>query len=256
MAELLSYEIRGSGPGLVLLHGTGSTGLGSWGTVIEQLAAEHTVVLPDLPGSGSSPLPETPLDMDTVADQIVATTRAAGLEDFTVAGASLGAPIAIKVAARHPEHVRGLATVVGYAHLRTTLRLNLEVWAALSARGDDALGEFLAGLSFSEEYLAALPPGAVQQIVGQFAKAPTPGTAAQIAFTLGIDVRADLQAVRVPTLAVVATGDRFVAPEHSTEIVDGIAGARLVRVTGGHASIFEDPTQTADALLEFLASLA
>jgi pimeloyl-ACP methyl ester carboxylesterase len=86
MADPLSYEVRGTGPGLVVLHGTGSTGLGSWGTVIDQLAAEHTVVLPDLPGSGNSPLPDGPLGIDVIADQIVATARAAGLREFAVAG--------------------------------------------------------------------------------------------------------------------------------------------------------------------------
>lgn len=255
MTELLSYETRGSGPGLVLLHGTGSTGLGSWGTVVEQLAADHTVVLPDLPGSGASRLPEGPLDIDTVTDQIAATASAAGLERFTVAGASLGAALAIKVAARHPERVRGLATVVGYAYPRTTLRLNLEVWQALEAGGQESVGKFLTGLTFAEDFLAALPAEAVAQIVGQFGGAPTPGRAAQIAFTLGVDVRDALADVRVPALVVSAVADRFVAPEHSAELAQGIAGARLVEVGGGHASLFEDPRQTADALVAFLATL-
>jgi len=253
--DLLSYERRGSGPGLVLVHGTGSTGLGSWGTVIDQLASNHTVVLPNLPGSGASPLPGMPLAIESIADQIVATARAAGLDSFAVAGASLGAPVAIKVAARHRERVRGLATVVGYARLRTTLRLNLEVWAALHARGDEDLGKFLTSLSFSEEYLAALPPAAVQQITERFGGAPTAGTAAQIAFTLGIDVWADLKDVHVPTLVIGATGDRFVSLEHSAELAQGIAGARLVHVTGGHASILEDPKRTQEALSGFLDGL-
>ena len=59
---MLAYDIQGSGPGLVLLHGTSSTGAGSWGTLLDALAADHTVVLPDLPGSGKSPLPDGPLD--------------------------------------------------------------------------------------------------------------------------------------------------------------------------------------------------
>ncbi|MFJ6076302.1 alpha/beta fold hydrolase [Streptomyces sp. NPDC093065] len=66
---MLAYETRGSGPGLLLLHGTSSTGTGSWGTLLDALAAGHTVVAPDLPGSGNSPLPVGPLDLDTVADQ-------------------------------------------------------------------------------------------------------------------------------------------------------------------------------------------
>jgi pimeloyl-ACP methyl ester carboxylesterase len=158
------------------------------------------------------------------------------------------------VTTRHPQHVRSLVTVVGYAHPRTTLRLNLELWSSLCARDSEDVGKFLTSLSFSERYLAALPPTAVEQIIQQFGAPPTAGTAAQIALNLAVDVRDDLSAVRVPTLVVAATGDRFVAPEHSAELVDGITNARLVETTGGHASIFEDPQQTQDALLDFLAS--
>jgi pimeloyl-ACP methyl ester carboxylesterase len=257
MINSLSYETRGSGPGLILLHGTSSTGLGSWGTVIDQLAAEHTVVLPNLPGSGDSPLPDGPLVIDTVADQVVAAATAAGLDEFAVVGASLGAAVAIKVAARHPQRVRGLATTVGFAYPRTTLRLNLELWASLHALGDSELRrKFLTSISFSEPYLAALPPEAVQQVIQQFGAHPAPGAAEQIAFTLGIDVRDDLSAIRVPTLIVAATGDRFVAPEHSAELASGIAGARLVEVEGGHVSIVHNPQPTREALLGFLKSLA
>jgi pimeloyl-ACP methyl ester carboxylesterase len=256
MSDILDYDTRGTGPGLVLLHGTSSTGLGSWGTLIDQLSAEHTVVLPNFPGSGSSPLSGGPLAIDAIADQIVATARAAGLDTFALAGASLGAAVAIKVAARHPQRVRALATVVGYAYPRTTLRLNLELWASLYAQRDENLGKFLTSISFSEKYLAALPPEAVEQVIQQFGAHPAPGTAEQIAFTLGIDVRDDLEAVRVPTLVVSATGDRLVAPEHSVELAAGIAGASLVEVAGGHASIFEDPQPTRDALLDFLKALS
>jgi pimeloyl-ACP methyl ester carboxylesterase len=253
VTNTLDYEILGAGPNLVLIHGTGSTGMDSWGTVVEALTAGHTVLLPNLPGSGGSPLPEGALNIDMIADQVVATAQKAGMESFAVAGASLGAAVAIKVAARHPNRVLALATVAGYAHLRPTLRLSLELCAAMQARGDADLGKLLVSLSFSERYLAAVPTEVVEQIITQFAGAPSPGAAAQIAFTLGIDVRDDLGTVRTPTLVLAPTEDRFVAPEHSAELAAGIRGAQLAEITGGHASIFEDPQQTQQALLNFLS---
>ncbi|RKR86618.1 pimeloyl-ACP methyl ester carboxylesterase [Micromonospora pisi] len=252
MTEILSYDIQGKGPGLVLLHGTSSTGLGSWGTVLEGLAAKYTVVLPNLPGSGDSPLPDGPLDVDTVADQIVATARKAGLETFALAGASLGAPIAIKVAARHPERISQLATVVGFARPRPTLRMNLDLWAAMFDRQDKDLGKLLVMLSFSDEFLAALPEEQLPQVMAMMTAHPAPGTAAQIDFGLRLDVRPDLGKIQAPTLVVSAAGDRFIPPAHSREIAAGIPGARLVEVAGGHASIFEDPQETLSALLDFL----
>ncbi|MEH0929882.1 alpha/beta fold hydrolase [Micromonospora sp. CPCC 205558] len=252
MTEKLSYDVRGTGPGLVLVHGTSSTGLGSWGTVLDDLAARYTVILPNLPGSGDSPLPAGPLDVDTVADQIVAVAQDAGLGTFALAGASLGAPVAIKVAARHPERVSRLATIVGFAQPRPTLRMSLELWAGMVDRQDENLGKLLVLLSFSDEFLAALPEEQLQQVTATMTASPGPGSAAQIDFGLRMDVRADLAKIRMPTLVVSAAGDRFVPPAHSQEIANGIPQARLVEIAGGHASIFEDPRQTVVVLLDFL----
>lgn len=248
---MLAYDIRGDGPGLVLLHGIGGTATETWGTLLDSLAAEHTVVLPDLPGSGRSPLPVGPLRADAVADQVVDTARKAGLSDFVVAGASLGAAVAVKVAARHPDRVRGLFTLAGFARPRTTLWLSLEMWAALHARRDEKLSAFLTSLFFSEDYLAARTPEAARQLTARLA-ASAPGTAQQIAFALGIDICGDLPAVAVPALVVAATGDRFVAPEHSVELAEGIPGARLAAVRGGHAATFEEPGRTLELLTGFL----
>lgn len=248
----LSYELHGQGPGLVLLHGTSSTGPGTWGTLLESLAAGHTVVLPDLPGSGRTPLPDGPLDVDTVADQIVATARKAGLETFALAGASLGAPIAIRLAARYPDRVSRLISVVGFARPRPSLRMNLELWAALFDRADPELGKLIVSLSFSDEFLAALPEDQLQQVTAMMTAHPAPGTAAQIDFGLRLDVTADLGRIQAPTLVVSAVTDRFVPPAHSAVLAEGIPGARLVEVTGGHAAMFEDPRQTLSAVLDFL----
>jgi pimeloyl-ACP methyl ester carboxylesterase len=251
VTETLSYDVRGKGPGLVLLHGTSSTGAGTWGPVLDGLAARHTVVLPDLPGSGASPLPDGPLDVDTVADQIVATAGHAGLETCALAGASLRAPVAVRVAARQPERVSRLATVVGFARPRPMLRMNLELWAAMVDRQYDDVGTFLVTLSFSDEFLNGLPADQLEQVVALAAN-PAPGTAAQIDFGLRLDVRGDLGQIQAPTLVVSAAADRFVPPAHSRELAAGIPAARLAEVPGGHACIVEDPRQMIATLLDFL----
>ena len=48
----VSYGVTGSGPGLVLVHGTGSSAAGTWGHLLRHFTEEWTVVTPDLPGSG------------------------------------------------------------------------------------------------------------------------------------------------------------------------------------------------------------
>ena len=56
----LAYESHGSGPPLVLLHGTGSH-RGMWDPVVGALARERRVIAVDLPGfAGSANEPAEP----------------------------------------------------------------------------------------------------------------------------------------------------------------------------------------------------
>ncbi|PWI15344.1 hydrolase [Streptomyces sp. Act143] len=251
---MLAYDVHGSGPGLVLLPGVGGTAALTWETLLAGLAADHTVVLIDLPGSGRSALPVGRLTLDAVAEQVVATAERAGLSDFVIAGPSLGAAVAIKVAARHPERVRGLLTLSGFARPHTSLWLRLETWASLLARHDDKLRSFLTMLAFSEDYLAARTPETAQYLATRLLTAAA-GTARQIALTLDVDVREDLATVTAPTLVVAAAGDRFVSPKHSVELADGMPGARLAAVRGGHAATFEEPDRTLELLTDFFRGL-
>ncbi|MFJ3672548.1 alpha/beta fold hydrolase [Streptomyces sp. NPDC090106] len=248
---MLAYDIRGGGPGLVLLPGIGGCSAESWGTLPAELAAGHTVLLPELPGSALSGLPAGPLRLSAVADQVVETARAAGLGRFVIAGTSLGAAVAVSVAARHPDRIRGLFLLSGFARPGTPLWLGLEMWASLHARGGNRLNSFLASLFFSKDHLATLTPAAFARLTGHLATS-TPGTAQQIMLALGVDVRADLARITAPTLVVAAMADRFVTPEHSVELADGIPGARLAAVKGGHAAPYEQPERTLEILTGFL----
>lgn len=55
-----SRTVLGSGPGLLLAHGAGSSIAGTYGPILDGLAARHTVVGIDYPGSGDTPRSTTP----------------------------------------------------------------------------------------------------------------------------------------------------------------------------------------------------
>ena len=62
----------------------------------------------DLPGSGESDEPPGPYSTAGYADQLAAFLGAIGVESAHVAGVSLGAAVAIHLAARYPSRVRSL----------------------------------------------------------------------------------------------------------------------------------------------------
>jgi len=103
----------GSGPPLLLLHGYPQTHL-MWRKLGPRLAAEFTVVAPDLRGYGdSSKPPAGPEHVNyakrALAQDQVETMAALGFERFCVAGHDRGARVAHRLARDHPERVQRLA---------------------------------------------------------------------------------------------------------------------------------------------------
>jgi pimeloyl-ACP methyl ester carboxylesterase len=72
-------RIGGKGPVVLLLHGFGDTG-DMWAPLAARLAADHTVVVPDLRGMGLSSHPETGYDKKSEAGDIKAVLHALRLD--------------------------------------------------------------------------------------------------------------------------------------------------------------------------------
>jgi haloacetate dehalogenase len=103
----------GSGPPLLLLHGYPQTHL-MWRKLAPRLAAEFTVVAPDLRGYGDSSKPSAGPDnanysKRALAQDQVETMAALGFERFAVAGHDRGARVAHRLARDHPERIGRLA---------------------------------------------------------------------------------------------------------------------------------------------------
>src|SRR3954454_779935 len=118
----------GSGPGLLLAHGAGSSLAGTYGPILEALAAHHTLVGIDYPGSGDTPRSTTPLTVDDLADQLIAAADAEGLDRFAVSGYSLGGPVAARASTRHPERVTALVLTAAFPRRDNRLALASSVW--------------------------------------------------------------------------------------------------------------------------------
>lgn len=93
------------GPVAVFVHGSRIT-KSSWRAVTARLADRYRCVCVDLPGHGA--LADRPFSLDAAADVVDAALDAEAAERAVVVGLSLGGYVAMAVAARSPERVRGL----------------------------------------------------------------------------------------------------------------------------------------------------
>ena len=92
-------QVQGSGPAVLLVHGTGAS-THSFRDLIPMLAADFTVVAPDLPGHGFSgqPMRQSGFALPSVASGIGVLLRQLGLRPILAAGHSAGAAVAIRMA--------------------------------------------------------------------------------------------------------------------------------------------------------------
>lgn len=106
----LHYTRAGSGPLIVLLHGWPQTSR-CWWPVLGPLAADHTVVAPDLRGYGLSDKPTTGYDKRQMASDVAELVRHLGHERAVVVGHDRGARIAHRWALDRPDQVSRLVVL-------------------------------------------------------------------------------------------------------------------------------------------------
>ncbi|MBZ6473930.1 alpha/beta fold hydrolase [Streptomyces griseocarneus] len=249
----LSTSVTGSGPGLLLAHGAGGSIEGNYAPIIPALAAAHTVVAPDYPGSGATPRVPGGLTVDVLADAIVAEADRAGLETFTLIGYSLGTLVSVRAATRHPERVRGLVLTAGLARPDNRLRASLDLWQKLLADGDlKAFARFVALSGFGEDFYNAVPEDQVAPFLDQIA-VNVPAGAAEQAGAVGLaDTTADLPGISVPTLVIATTQDTLVSPANSRYLADNIPGAEYAEIASGHIPMAERPEEWQKLITDFL----
>ena len=104
----VNYAIGGAGPTVVLLHGYPETWY-SWRKIMPALAERHTVIAPDLRGSGGSDAPEAGYDKATLAEDVHQLLVALGRdEEVNVVGHDIGTMVAYAYAAAHRSSTRRL----------------------------------------------------------------------------------------------------------------------------------------------------
>jgi haloacetate dehalogenase len=105
----------GSGPPLLLLHGYTQTHV-MWHRVAPVLAAQFSLIIPDLPGYGWSAAPEAdashaPYDKRSMAKAMVELMETLGAVQFRLAGHDRGGRVAYRLALDHPGRVARMATL-------------------------------------------------------------------------------------------------------------------------------------------------
>jgi pimeloyl-ACP methyl ester carboxylesterase len=109
----LHYLIGGHGPAIVLLHGYAETSR-MWRPLIPRLAANFTVIAPDLPGIGDSAIPADGIDMTRAGARMHALVKQLGIQKAIVVGHDIGLMVAYAYAAQFPADVEKLVLMEAF----------------------------------------------------------------------------------------------------------------------------------------------
>lgn len=98
------YTVTGEGYPVVLLHGLAEDG-SIWDGQTAFLSGAHRLIIPDLPGSGRSPLPADPhvVTMESMAGAVNSILTAEGIEEAVVIGHSMGGYVTLAFAELYPH---------------------------------------------------------------------------------------------------------------------------------------------------------
>lgn len=248
----------GSGPLLLLLHGTGAAAH-SWRALLPPLAQDFTVVAPDLPGHGAtSALAREHTTLPGMAAALGALMSELGLQPSCIAGHSAGAAIAAQMALSPHSPVHSLAWInpalLPFDRWPGLLFTPLARWmaaqrwlprlAAWHANDGRAVQRLIAGTGST---LDAQGVDHYRRLLSQPAH-----VSGALAMMAGWDLAPLAQALprlQQPVLVIVGDADRTVPPAQMARAAATLQQAELLRLPGlGHLAHEERPLEVAAAL--------
>jgi 3-oxoadipate enol-lactonase len=209
-----------------------------WDRQVLAFAGEHRCVLIDHPGHGASPPATGPLSSIAVlGTDVLAALDRSDVARAHVVGLSLGAMVAMWLAAEHPERIDRLALLCTSARFDSP-----EPWheraATVRAGGTAAVAETVVGRWLSPAY-AADHADEVAAFVRMVTATDAESYAGCCEAIAAMDLHPLLPAIRAATLVVAGTLDPATPPRYLEAIAAAIPGSRLEAVETAHVANWE-----------------
>lgn len=249
------YKRSGTGPPILLLHGSASSLYGVEG-VAQRLQGSFDVIRPDLPGFGvTGPRRDRDYRVRTYAALLARFLDAIDVHRCAVAGNSLGGNIAWNLALDDPARVTALVLInaTGYPEK--------EMPAGMALARNPIVGQILRRVMprrAVERSLrqAASPnsdvidPATIERAHRLWNRPGNPAAFVDFVRTDQSDRSAEILSITTPTLVLRSAG---MDGQHYTRDIAG--STEKVHPRGGHLLPQEDPTWVADAITDFLTTL-
>jgi 3-oxoadipate enol-lactonase len=228
-------------PTLLLLHGWTADADTQFFSAYEALAERYSFIAPDHRGHGRGMRSNVTFSLEDVADDAAALVRQLGLESVVTVGYSMGGPVSLHLARRHPDLVAGMVLQATALEWRATLRDRATWWvlpllgpalrswtyprvarrmlARMVGVGNEQLADWIAGELRRNDSVAIVQAG---RALSRY------------------DARAFAGAIRRPAAALITSEDRVVRPAKQRALATAL-GAHTETIAADHLCTITDP---------------
>ncbi|PAY10712.1 hydrolase [Bradyrhizobium sp. UFLA03-84] len=242
----------GEGPPLLLFHSLLSD-RASFDAIVPELARSFRTIVPELPGFGRSIAVEGGLA--AVADRMAEVVRDAteGVPAI-VLGNGYGGFVALQMAIRHPTIASKLILADTGAAFSEPGREAFRNMARISReKGLAAITDVAMRRLFAPDFQAQ-HPALMRDRRDAFLRTDLDVFCAACDALAGLDLRAGLRGMTVPTRVVVGEYDEATPPEMSYELAAGLPRVELRIIPGcAHVPQLQSPRLFLDTIGDFLA---
>jgi pimeloyl-ACP methyl ester carboxylesterase len=258
-----------SRPSILLLHGFPSASH-MFRDLIPELAGQYHVVAPDLPGFGMTemkPRDQFAYTFDNLAGVIDRFTEILGLTRFAIYIFDYGAPVGLRIAAKHPERISAIITQNGNSYLEGVSEAFNPVqayWANPTDENRNALRGFLAPATTLFQYTHGVADVSLVSPDGRTlddAYLARPGND-EIQLDLLLDYASNVAAYgsfqayfrahQPPLLAVWGKNDPFFIPAGAEAFRRDLPNADIRFFDTGHFALETHAAEIGAAMREFL----
>lgn len=234
-----------SRPTVVLLHGWTASADLQFFTAYRGLAEHYSFLAIDHRGHGRGLRSTEPFRLEDAADDAAGALRALGISSAVAVGYSMGGPIAMLMARRHPDLVAGVVVEATALEWRAS-RVERLRWKTVSLAGPMLrswayarwLRYAVAKLIGADHSLAAFVPWIVAET-----RRNDSAAIVQAGHALGrYDARPWVAELRIPAGALVMTKDRLVLPRKQRALADALH-AHVIDLDGDHLAAWEVPDE-------------
>ena len=241
-------------PTLLLLHGWTASADMQFFTAYEALAEHYSFVAIDHRGHGRGMRTSHPFTLEDVADDAAALVRQLGIDEVITVGFSMGGPISVLLARRHPDLVAGLVVEATALEWRET-RMERARWKFVRLLGL-ILRSWLYPRTLRAGINRFLGPSHPLAPYASWIEAETrrgdPTSIMQAGRALSqYDATSWAKSLGKPAGALVTTRDHLVPPRKQRALARAL-GAFEVDLNADHLANLEDPKGFSAATLELV----